>query len=98
MSDARLTREAPDRLRLAGPVDAQSVPALLQAARAAFAEAGESEVEIDLGAVTRMDSAGVALLLEWQRTAPAALHYRNPPAQMRAIVDFCGLEDILALS
>lgn len=96
MGEARLIREAPGRLRLSGPVDTDTVPALLRASREAFDKTGDG-AEIDLGGVTRMDSAGVALLLEWQRAAPAAIRYRNPPAQMRAIVDFCGLEDILTL-
>lgn len=96
MSEARLTREAPGRLRLSGPVDTVTVPALLRESRRTFDEAGD-RIEIDLGGVTRMDSAGVALLLDWQRRATATLNYRNPPAQMRAIVDFCGLEDILKI-
>lgn len=96
MSEARLKRETGTRLRLSGPVDTATVPALLRESRDAFDDAGDG-IEIDLGGVTRMDSAGVALLLDWQRHSSATLRYRNPPAQMRAIVDFCGLEDILIL-
>lgn len=96
MDEARLTRETPGRLCLSGPVDTDTVPALLRESRGVFDDAPKG-IEIDLGGVSRMDSAGVALLLDWQRSAPAALRYRNPPAQMRAIVDFCELEHILRL-
>lgn len=98
MNEARLTREGPGRLRLTGPVDTGTVPSLLRASRGLLEADTDGALAIDLGGVTRMDSAGVALLLDWQREAPADLRYGNPPAQMRAIVDFCGLEDILALA
>ena len=44
--------------------------------------------------------AGVALLLEWVRDAHAnhaSLSFINAPAQMRAIIDFCALNDVIRL-
>lgn len=61
---------------------------------------GGDDLVIDLSAVTRSDSAGVALLLEWlrrARTAGCMIRYQNPPAQMRAIIEFSALQDILPI-
>lgn len=55
---------------------------------------------IDLAAIERTDSAGVALLVEWTRLAHQAgvgLLLRNAPTQMRAIVHASGAEDLLAM-
>lgn len=51
---------------------------------------------VDLSHVTRTDSAGLALLIEWnkQRT-DAPITFRNIPAQMLSIATVCGVQDIL---
>ncbi|NJD07706.1 MAG: STAS domain-containing protein [Methylococcaceae bacterium] len=59
---------------------------------------GSGETTLDLGGVVRADSAGLALLLEWQRQAElrgSVLHYVNLPQQLRAIAHVAGVEDIL---
>jgi len=55
---------------------------------------------IDLGGVERADSAGVALLLAWQRRAEAAdvtVGFVNVPNTIRAIIEVSGLAPLLAL-
>ncbi|MCG5548126.1 STAS domain-containing protein [Halorhodospira halochloris] len=55
---------------------------------------------IDLSAVERTDSAGVALLVEWSRAAREAgvsLAFRDAPQQMRAIIRASGVEDVLRM-
>jgi phospholipid transport system transporter-binding protein len=55
-------------------------------------------IRIDLAGVTRAESVGLALLLEWQRVAEArgiSIAYVNMPAQMQSIAGVCGLEEIL---
>ena len=56
--------------------------------------------EIDLRGITRADSAGLALLVEW--TAKARLHgtnihFRNMPGQMRAIARITEIDKLLSL-
>lgn len=83
-------------LRLSGVLTLETAAQAL-AASAAWPEAVS---RIDLSAVERSDSAGVALLLEWWRRArerDVALRYLNAPAQMRAIIDVSGLADILPM-
>ena len=81
-----------------GVLDNQSVPGRLRQSAGWF-QAGR-ETLIDLAQVERVDSAGVALLLEWIRDANAVdarLTFINAPAQMRAIIDFCALGDVIPL-
>ncbi len=59
---------------------------------------GTSSLVLDLKGVTRSDSAGLALLIEWMREArrrKAQIHYRNIPSQMQAIARVSGLESLL---
>lgn len=87
-----------EAIHLNGELDAENIPARLRESERYFV-AGQDTV-IDLSGVTRADSAGVALLLDWLRQAKAAragLTYRNAPAQMRAIIDFCALGDVIPL-
>lgn len=59
------------------------------------------DLPIDLSAVSRADSAGVALLLAWLRQAQVAgvtLRYQQMPAQMASIVQLCGLTQLLPLT
>ncbi len=56
-------------------------------------------LNIDLAAVTRSDSAGIALLIDWMRTAKSTnkqIAFHNIPAQMLAIASASGLDEILA--
>lgn len=58
---------------------------------------GSSHTIFDLSGVVRADSAGIALLLEWQRRAQEAgvrLEYSHPPAQLLAIARVAGVDGI----
>lgn len=79
---------------LTGELSFSSAPALLAQ------HAGSADPSIDLAAVTRVDSAGLALLLELKREskAPGGLKFANAPAQLRQLADFFDLSDLLALS
>ena len=85
---------------LAGELSFAQVPALLDRARDEIA-AGTGPVELDLSGVTRVDSAGLALLLELARTARARgreLRCTRAPEQLRRLADFFGLTPLLALT
>lgn len=93
-AQARLEVTGERRWRVQGDMDFQTVGALLRAGEQAFATPGD--VEVDLSAVGRTDSAGLALLLEWARAARQGggeLRLRAVPAQLTAIAAVSGLDD-----
>lgn len=95
---ADLVASAPGRFQVTGEMIFATVPALAARSGALFADAGE--VTIDLGAVERADSAGLALLVEWlrqARSADRALRFSRVPEQMLAIARVSGLEAVLPL-
>jgi len=80
---------------LAGVLDMTSVPTLCDAARKLI---DAPEVLLDLRDVTRMDSAGLALLVDWQgqaRIRRTFLRFRNLPAGIAAIAEVYGLGAVL---
>lgn len=98
MSMAQLKRTADDQLALSGELSMVSVPDLLHCAQ--WPEVG-GEINIDLQSVGRTDSAGVALLIEWQRAASRrqqTLRFQNIPPQMLAIAHLSGVDKLLALT
>jgi phospholipid transport system transporter-binding protein len=53
---------------------------------------------IDMAAVTDVDSAAVSLLLEWQRQAAkrdTALHFINLPENVKSLASLYGVTDLL---
>ena len=57
-------------------------------------------IEVDLGGVSRSDSAGLALMINWMRLAHQAdkrIRFHNLPAQMLAIAKASGLDEVLPL-
>ena len=57
-------------------------------------------IVLDLQGVTRTDSAGLALLIDWMRAAhhhDKRLVFRNMPSQMLAVAKVSDLDDILPL-
>jgi phospholipid transport system transporter-binding protein len=85
---------------LSGELTFASALAALDGARGQVT-AGQGPVELDLAAVTRVDSAGLALLLELARLARGAgreLRCVHAPEQLRRLAEFFGLSSLLALS
>jgi phospholipid transport system transporter-binding protein len=81
---------------LAGDLNFSTVPGLMD--RMDIAAADRSRISIDLTGVTRSDSAGLALLVEWLREAERlgkTITFLNMPAQMQSIARVCGLGGIL---
>ncbi len=86
------------RLEIHGELSFASVPALWRECRKQAASGGE--IDIDLGQVSRSDSAGLALLIEWLREAQrneGRLRFYNIPAQMLEMARASGLDRILPL-
>jgi phospholipid transport system transporter-binding protein len=85
---------------LTGELSFATVVPALEGLRADVAS-GQGALELDLAGVTRVDSAGVALLLELARSARAAgreLRLVKPPEQLRRLADFFGVAPLLALT
>ncbi|HEX4896651.1 MAG TPA: STAS domain-containing protein [Solimonas sp.] len=51
----------------------------------------------DLSGVTRVDSAGLAFLLELQRRSGKSLRYTGAPSGLRRLAEFFGLVTLLGL-
>lgn len=97
MSDFALVRDMDSPyFHLKGELSFKTVNTILNESQNLFLSA--TELEIDLADVTRSDSAGLALLLEWMRLASATtrpIYFRNIPAQMMAIAATSGLDKLL---
>jgi phospholipid transport system transporter-binding protein len=93
---AELRHDGADQLTVCGEINAQTAVELLNQSKPRIA--GDGRLTIDLAQVTRSDSTGVALLLEWMRMAARAnreIHFANLPVQMRAIAEVCGVDHLL---
>ena len=83
-------------LALAGELSFESAPRLLNSQRDLFNR--RDQLIIDCKDVTRSDSAGLALLIEWMRQARryhCQLAFRNLPRQLLDIARVSGVEQLL---
>ena len=79
----------------ASDITTENAAALIEAGAAAI-RAGD--LTFDLSAVTRVDSAAVALLLEWQRVAAAAgvtLTWVAVPSALCSLASLYGMDEVL---
>ena len=86
--------------KVSGELTFATVTEVLGQSRRLFAEAGDA-IDLALGDVTRVDSAGLALLFEWMREARTlgkAIRFSELPEQMMAIAAASDLDSILPLS
>jgi phospholipid transport system transporter-binding protein len=93
----RLAAAGDGRFELSGEVGFDDAARLLAEGDAAFGNL--QRAEIDLSRVTRADSAGLALLLEWSVSAAAAgrsLRYRNLPSAIASLAGISDVEELLA--
>lgn len=99
MSEVRLESAGDGRYRLAGDLSFETVPALYR--RGLPPLAAGRDLTLDLSAVGRADSAGLALLVEWLRQARAAgarLRLADPPRQLAALIRVAGLAGAFGLA
>ena len=99
MAEAHFSDRGDGRWSLAGELDFASVPALVGELQGVTRTG--STLELDLQGVTRADSAGLALLIEFLRTAGRAgnsVQFVNVPEQLLSIARVSGLDSILSLS
>jgi phospholipid transport system transporter-binding protein len=85
--------------RLSGALTLDTVAAIYQQAKTEAAQ-GRPIADIDLDAISHVDSSGLALLLEWQSLASRdgrALHIRNAPADLLTLAKLCEASDLLTI-
>jgi len=94
-----ISQEDSGRFRLEGELSFVSVLAAMKKTAGYFASPVDKMV-FDLAGITKADSAGLALLLEWLRLAGQGgvdLHYVNLPGQLLAMAHVAGVDDILII-
>lgn len=95
-SEPRIVSAENGRVEVAGDLTFETVGNLRQ--RGAEVLRGDGGVTLDLDKVTRADSAGLALLVEWLKQAKrnhTGLRVVNMPDQLLAIARMSKLDDIL---
>lgn len=91
----RLNTDDPDTWTVAGPLTFASVPAEQERSLERFAS---PPGKLDLAGVEDIDSAGIALVIEWARRARLAgadMRLVNVPAGMTALARTTGLNELL---
>ncbi len=99
MSAAALVATGEGHFALAGELSFRTVGDLLNQSNELFRPV--SRLHIDLQDVTRADSAGLSLLVEWMREAARrhqVIAYANLPQQMLDIAGTCGLTKVLPIT
>ena len=84
-------------VRVSGPLTFDTAEAVRAASRTRMGPERwrEEALTFDLGGVGAADSAGLALLVSWQRTAHregGRIHFRGTPPALRAIAGLCGVD------
>lgn len=97
---AKISNNSNGEYLIEGELDKNSVPALAIEASQLLRNAS-AKLIFDLAAVSRSDSAGVALLVEWMQLAAERqleIEFRHLPEQMRAIAHASNLDELLPIS
>ncbi|OAI50379.1 hypothetical protein AYO46_02475 [Betaproteobacteria bacterium SCGC AG-212-J23] len=84
-------------MMVSGPVTLANVAGLLEEGRRHLSEGVRT---VDLGEVTEMDSAALALCLAWLRDAKAAggaLDFTNLPESLQTIARLYGVDSLLPI-
>ncbi|MFC1748355.1 lipid asymmetry maintenance protein MlaB [Pseudomonadota bacterium] len=96
MSSARLEASGQGKASLSGELTFESVPSLVAAIEPLLDSA--TVLELNLSGVSRSDSAGVALLVSWERkvrSKAASISYTGVPEQLLGLARVSGVEQIL---
>jgi phospholipid transport system transporter-binding protein len=92
-----MTRDG-DRVSLEGPLNLQTVPAVLRFGLESFADGAHT---VDFAGVTEVDSSALAMAIEWVRAnrlagaAQGKLHFVNLPEGMQSLIQLYGLAGLL---
>lgn len=101
MTQITIEQIKPAHFLISGELNVQSVPQAEQQMAVLLSQLPVGELCIDLQAVTRCDSAGLALLVAWLRAAKRLqlrLVYRHLPEQLLQIAKVTEVNSFLPLS
>ena len=93
--EIRLNTDDPDHWKVEGELTFDSVPSVQETSLEMFAS---PPAALDLGGVEQIDSAGIALIIEWARRARIAgadMKLVNVPAGMSSLSKTAGLHRLL---
>lgn len=96
MAEFELADLGDGKFSLSGDVSFRTAESVLRASGGLFS--GGGDVQVDLSQVSRTDSAGMALLLEWLSKASGAgvqLKFANIPEKIKAIAVTAEIDDFL---
>jgi len=96
VSETGIVSRGDGRYALSGELSFATVPNLWRSGNHAFG--GEAAVRLDLAGITRVDSAGIALLIELTRAVRSRggkILLEHAPPQLMAIATVSGLEAVL---
>lgn len=100
-TSAVVKKNGSGRFQLSGILSFQTVPELMRHTKSLFDVSEVEDIKVDLEGVTRSDSAGVALLVEWMNEArrhDKRIQFLNIPLQMLAIARVSSLDQVLPIS
>ena len=101
-SPATASRAPDEVLALTGALSFETIPAVLeQSAQYAARTDLPDRLTIDFAGITGVDSAAVALLLEWRRQAAQRakrLEFVNLPPNLLALAELYGVADLIQQS
>ncbi|MBT3196945.1 MAG: STAS domain-containing protein [Gammaproteobacteria bacterium] len=98
VSELSLITEVDGEISLKGELTFATVPTALREAPPLFV--GQGELRVDLSKVRRLDSAGLALLMEWLRFANGQqrnIYFLNPPPQLERLARISGVSELLPI-
>lgn len=95
MTEGSFSTRGDGAFAITGMLTFSTVPDLLGQSQK-WLSSGHEAVTIDLENVTKADSAGLALMIEWlhlARTADREIHFANIPVQLNDLIRLSGLKD-----
>jgi len=96
----KISIEPSGAARIDGALTLDTVAAVYQQAEQAASQ-GRYLTSLDLGGVTRVDSSGLALLLEWQSLAHRAgrcITIHAAPTDLLSLASLCEAADLLSIN
>lgn len=96
MNKAGITSRGEGRYALTGELTFGTVPELWRSSSGTFAN--DTAVRLDLAGISRVDSAGIAMLIELTRLVRnrgGKISLEHAPPQLMAIATVSGLEEVL---
>jgi len=96
MSEAQIKKHSDGDIKVSGTLGFGGVVSLLDMSREFFA--GQEPLVFDLAEVGKVDSAGLALLIEWMCMAEKSgqsISFQHLPKQLIDIAQVSGLDEVL---